>query len=251
MKSVLQNMVFRYYMSSNVGSYDWAGKLVASLQPRRILDVGCGDGSRLFQYLQSKPELFLGIEGHPTLMQKARDRGLKVMAFDLNGSWPLDSNSFDVVHASQVIEHVHNTRQFLTEIHRILVPGGHVVMTSENLCSFLNLSAMLLGYTPFSLQQVCGWYLGNPFGLHAREDIPIDLTSLSPAAPEFSGVSGHVRVLSVPQAQDLLDKVGFVNLEIRSTGLMPLPGWLGRWLEPVMLRRGHFLLIHARKPLCA
>jgi len=247
-KNIFQNIVLSYYEESDKRGYDWAGEAVAALNPPRLLDVGCGNGSRLFSYLQHRPTLFFGVEGNPALMQQARKCGLQVQAFDLNGAWPLESNCFDVVHSSQVIEHVHNTRQFLTEIYRVLVPGGHAVMTSENLCSLMNLAALAMGYTPFSLQGVCGWYLGNPLGLHAQQDIPIDFGELSPAAPEFSGVSGHVRVLSVSQARALLEKVGFVEVEVRSIGLMPLPRWLGYPLERLMPRRGHFLLMHARKP---
>jgi SAM-dependent methyltransferase len=248
-KKLLQNMVFRYYASSDVVGYDWAGKRVAAWRPRRLLDVGCGDGSRLFQYLQHKPERFCGVEGNPVLAQKARERGLELETFDLNGPWTYCDAEFDVVHAAQVIEHVHNTRQFLAEIFRVLAPGGRMVLTSENLCSLLNLSAMLLGYTPFPLQQTCGWYVGNPLGLHDQEYIALDLSASSLAEPQFSGVSGHVRVLSVRQAEDLLAKIGFSEIEVSSCGLMPLPGWLGRLLEPLYRRRGHFLLMTARKPL--
>ena len=121
-------------------------------------------------------------------------------------------------------------------------------MTSENLCSFLNLSAMVLGYTPFSLLAVGGWYLGNPLGLHHGKDVHAETPGVPMDDPAYSGIMGHNRVLSVPQARELLHKIGFTNIQVRSIGLMPLPGWIGRPLEKLLTRRGHWLLIRAEKP---
>ena len=57
-----------------------------------------------------------------------------------------------------------------------------------------------------------------------------------------------MRALSVLQAQELFEKLGFAKVRASSIGLMPLPDWLGRSLEGVMYRRGHLLLVEAQKP---
>jgi SAM-dependent methyltransferase len=227
--------------------YDWSGEQTALLRPQALLDVGCGDGSFLSKYLKETPKLFCGIEAAPILRQKALERGIKVVPADLNGPWPYEANMFDVVHCSQVIEHLHNTRMFVSELFRVLKPGGTALVTSENLTSFLNLGAMALGYTPFSLMRTCGWYVGNPLGLHSGEDIPDGVPVTDPA---FAGVTGHIRVLSVLQAEEFFERLGF-QAEVFSMGLMPLPDWIGWRLEKFMPRRGHFLLIRAKKPLIA
>ncbi|PYI83856.1 MAG: hypothetical protein DME26_14350 [Verrucomicrobia bacterium] len=221
---------------------------VATLRPRSLLDVGCADGSFLLKYLDYVPKEFHGIEASPTLRTKAGQRGLKVVAVDLNGPWPYPNDTFDVVHCAQVIEHLHNTRLFAQELLRVLKPGGAALVTSENLTSFLNLGAMMLGYTPFTLMRCCGWYLGNPLGLHYGEHVDEGVPITDPA---FAGVTGHVRALSVVQAQELFERVGFTAVEASSIGLMPLPDWLGRRLEKLMYRRGHLLLIQAKKPPAA
>ena len=218
---------------------------MAELRPQALLDVGCGDGEFLERYLDYKPALFCGIEAAPALRKAAEARGIQVKAVDLNGRWPYPDNSFDVVHSSQVIEHLHNTRLFVIEILRVLKPGGHALVTSENLTSFLNLGAMMLGYTPFTLMRVCGWYLGNPLGLHYKEHVEEGVPMDDPA---YAGVTGHIRALSVLQAKELFELAGFEAVESFSMGLMPLPCWLGKRLEAVMPRRGHFLLVQARKP---
>jgi SAM-dependent methyltransferase len=242
---MLQSMVTGAHKRSCQRCDDWSGRQVAQAKPQTLLDVGCGDGSFLFRYLDYTPRLFCGVEAAPELMKKAEARGIHTRAFDLNGVWPYEDNTFDVVHSSQVIEHLHNTRLFAQEILRVLKPGGSAFITSENLASFLNTGAMMLGYTPFTLMRCCGWFLGNPLGLHAGEQVPEGVPIIDPA---FAGVTGHVRALTVIQAQELFEKIGFVDVKVSSMGLMPLPDWVGRPLEKLMYRRGHLLLLEAKKP---
>jgi SAM-dependent methyltransferase len=240
----LRQLATRAHYVSAKRCADWSGQQVAALRPKSLLDVGCGAGDLLFNHLGYQPEKFCGIEAAPALKQKAAEKGIEVMAADLNSVWSYPDNSFNVVHSSQVIEHVHNTRLFVQESLRVLKPGGTAVITSENLTSLLNLAAMALGYTPFSLIRVCGWYLGNPLGLHYKEEVPEDVAITDPA---FAGVTGHIRVLSALQAKELFERAGFVNVEVSSMGLMPFPDWFSRPLERWMWRRGHFLLIRAQK----
>ncbi len=222
---------------------DWGGQNTVGLNPRSLLDVGCGNGEMLFRYLKQVPSEFYGVEGSPSLKVEAELRGIKVFSYDLNGRWPFEDGKFDVVYSSQVIEHLHNTRLFVEEAYRVLKPGGTAIITSENLCSLLNWFAMSLGYTPFSLMQVCGRYLGNPLGLHYQEPlaepVPID-------HPAFAGISGHIRVLTVRQAKELFTQAGF-ETEARSISILPLPDVLSRMLEGIIHHRGHYLLIKARK----
>lgn len=222
----------------------WAGQAAADLNPGSLIDIGCGDGSLLFRYLKKTPPEFYGVEGAPAQKELAEKRGIRIFSYDLNGRWPFADGKFDVVFSSQVIEHVHNTRLFVEEAYRILKPGGVAIVTSENLCSLLNCIALCLGYTPFSLMQTCGRYLGNPLGLHYNEIIseplPID-------HPAFAGVSGHIRVLTVRQARELFALAGF-EVSARSISILPLPDRLSRLLEHITPHRGHYLLVHARKP---
>lgn len=243
--SFFQRMVSTAHRRSCERCNDWSGNRVARLRPKALLDVGCADGAFLFGYLDYQPELFCGIEASPSLKVRAEQRGIKVLAVDLNGLWPYPDNTFDVVHCAQVIEHLHNTRLFAQEILRVLKPDGTALITSENLTSFLNLGAMVLGYTPFTLMRCCGWYLGNPIGLHYGEAVEEGVPITDPA---YAGVTGHVRALGALQAEELFQRVGFSAVEVSSLGLMPLPDWLGQRLEKMMHRRGHLLLIQAQKP---
>jgi SAM-dependent methyltransferase len=222
---------------------DWVGKSAAALEPDSLLDVGCGDGAFLFRYLRKKPREFYGIEGSPPQRAKAEARGIKVVDCDLNGRWPFETAKFDVVFSSQVIEHLHNCRLFAEEACRVLKPGGTALIASENLCSLLNCLAMAMGYTPFSLMQTCGRFLGNPLGLHYQEPIEEPLPLDHPA---FAGVSGHVRVLTVRQARELFEQAGF-EVEAQSLSILPLPDTLSQALEGFVVHKGHFLVLRAVK----
>lgn len=222
----------------------WIGQRVAELNPESLVDVGCGDGELLFRYLKKIPREFYGVEGSPPLREQAEKRGIKVFNYDLNGRWPFEDCKFDVVFSSQVIEHLHNTRLFVQEAYRVLKPGGTAIIASENLCSLLNCFALCLGYTPFSLMQVCGRYLGNPLGLHYNEPIqeplPID-------HPAFAGVSGHIRVLTVRQATEICALEGF-QVNAWSISILPFPDAVSRVLEKFIRNRGHYLIVEAVKP---
>ena len=241
----LQGIVAKSRQLGITRSDDWVGNTAVSLNPDSLLDVGCGDGSMIFRYIKKVPRELHGIEGSPLFKAGAEARGFKVTSFDLNGRWSYENEKFDVVHSSQVIEHVHNCRLFVEESFRVLKPGGTVVMATENLCSALNCFALFMGYTPFSLMQTCGRYLGNPLGLHYNEPI---IEPLPVDHPAFAGVSGHVRVLTVRQAKELFAMAGFVDIEARSISILPLPDGLSKMLEGIITNRGHYLILKARKP---
>src|SRR4051812_36993358 len=85
-------------------STDWACNIVASLKPAALLDIGCGDGGKLFKYLDYKPARFCGVEASPTHKAEAEKRGIEVVSYDLNQRWPYPDQSFDVVHCAYLIE---------------------------------------------------------------------------------------------------------------------------------------------------
>lgn len=55
-------------------------------------------------------------------------------AADLNAPLPIQSNEFDAVYTAFCIEHVswRNVRQFVAEMHRVLKPGGKIIVIGPN-----------------------------------------------------------------------------------------------------------------------
>lgn len=51
---------------------------------------------------------------------------------DLNGPWLYGDASFDVIRACEIIEHLENPWDFFRKAHRILRPGGLLILTTPN-----------------------------------------------------------------------------------------------------------------------
>jgi 2-polyprenyl-3-methyl-5-hydroxy-6-metoxy-1,4-benzoquinol methylase len=89
----------------------------------RLLDVGCATGIFLDMARAQGFQVF-GVEPTPYLAAEASARlGLDVYAGTLERA-NLPALSFDVVTLFHVIEHVSSPLNLLTEVHRILKPGG-------------------------------------------------------------------------------------------------------------------------------
>jgi SAM-dependent methyltransferase len=92
-----------------------------------LLDVGCGAGNmihHLGRYGQVK-----GVEIDPRPVAVARERGYDVEQGDACQGLAYNEASFDVVTALDVIEHNQDDLSILREMHRVLAPGGHAIIT--------------------------------------------------------------------------------------------------------------------------
>lgn len=88
----------------------------------RLLDIGCGS----MPYKQLFPvNQYIGLEiDSPS----ARDKGIADFFYD-GQKFPFESETFNSVLCNQVLEHVFNPEEFLSEIARILKPGGRLLLT--------------------------------------------------------------------------------------------------------------------------
>ncbi|MFC1848315.1 bifunctional 2-polyprenyl-6-hydroxyphenol methylase/3-demethylubiquinol 3-O-methyltransferase UbiG [Chloroflexota bacterium] len=92
------------------------------------LDLGCGGGF-MAEALAGRGARVVGIDPWNTVLRVARTHA-KTSNLDIQyiiaagESLPLDNNSVDRVVSVDVLEHVLDLRAVLTEIHRVLRPGG-------------------------------------------------------------------------------------------------------------------------------
>ena len=100
----------------------------------RVLDVGCGSGVLLARMKSFGWETH-GIEVDANAVQAARARGLDIRHGQL-AECAFPENHFDAVHLSHVIEHVYDPKALLRECHRVLKPGGTLVVLTPNTASW-------------------------------------------------------------------------------------------------------------------
>ncbi|HET7569222.1 MAG TPA: class I SAM-dependent methyltransferase [Gammaproteobacteria bacterium] len=90
----------------------------------RLLDVGCGNGAFLSRARQAGWKAF-GTDFDPNAGKVAKAEGAEIWIGDFRDA-PFVEGSFDVVTSDQVIEHVHEPKDFLAHIYKWLKPGGRL-----------------------------------------------------------------------------------------------------------------------------
>ena len=98
--------------------------------------------------------------------------------------YPYADESFAAVLCCELLEHLYDDpMHMMAEINRILRPGGHLVLSTPNICSLRAVGAILLGYHPGLFHQ----YIrpneqGERAPRHSREYAPRDVQLLFEAA---------------------------------------------------------------------
>ena len=93
---------------------------------------------------------------------------------DLNEKFPYKNSYFNLVVADQIIEHIIDLDNFISEIYRILRINGKAIISTENLASFANILSLVLGYRPFSIHYSSRINIGNPLSPHNGHIIKSD-----------------------------------------------------------------------------
>ncbi|MCD4742603.1 MAG: class I SAM-dependent methyltransferase, partial [Desulfobacteraceae bacterium] len=99
----------------------------------RGLDIGCSNG----QYINSMNTLgwkFEGVEFNSVAVDICHKAGLQVFHGELKAA-SFKNNSFDIVSARHLIEHIPDPGDLIKEISRILKPKGHLIIITPNTCA--------------------------------------------------------------------------------------------------------------------
>jgi SAM-dependent methyltransferase len=98
---------------------------------RRILDVGSGPGLFLATG-KSRGWTTLGVEPAQQAAEHSRGLGLEIVETFLTADVVDDLGTFDVVHMSEVLEHIPDPTAFLRLTARLLDPGGLICIVVPN-----------------------------------------------------------------------------------------------------------------------
>jgi SAM-dependent methyltransferase len=151
----------------------------------RALDLGCGGGEFTAMLAEAGVDS-VGVEVAPAAVTRARERhaGLDFRLARIDDPLPLEDNSFALVWASEVIEHVADTARWLSEVRRVLVPQGRLLLTAP---SHGRLPMALFGVERFS----------DPLG-------------------------DHLHLYTRRSLSQLLVEFGFGEVEVRAAGGAPM-----------------------------
>jgi SAM-dependent methyltransferase len=151
----------------------------------RALDLGSGDG-HFTQVLSGAGAEVVGLDIAQAAVRRARERypELDFSLGEFDGPLPLADHAFDLVWASEVIEHVADTAKWLSEVRRVLAPRGRLLLSTP---SHGRLRLAALGVERFSEP------LGDHLHLYTRRSL-----------------------------RTLLEEFGFAPIEVRAVGGPPL-----------------------------
>jgi SAM-dependent methyltransferase len=122
-----------------------------------VLDVGCGNGHVLYN-LRHRYRRLAGVEISPVRAAHAREmlRGLEAeILVHTAEALPFPDESFGTVVSTDVIEHIVDAVTAARELHRVLAPGGCLVVTTPNVCSLRRRLVMLAGKFPWTSEGPC------------------------------------------------------------------------------------------------
>jgi 2-polyprenyl-3-methyl-5-hydroxy-6-metoxy-1,4-benzoquinol methylase len=160
-------------------------KLLASLRNQTVLDVGCGPGALLWDITEQNEVHGVDLNGDQLEIAlrngfvdcRVCNLGVEVL--------PYSSEMFDVVLCGETLEHVMATEQLLAELHRVLKPGGQVIVTTPNVRTLQSIALLLFCNEP------------------------------SPAAA-LPG-SFHCRDFTTKSLMKAMEQAGFSRIELRGT----------------------------------
>ncbi len=129
-----------------------------SNRPLRILDVGCGKGVFLLDFVRGARERYQVQQVEVTGTDLVRSPGdlfaeispdFKFVLHNVDGRpLPFADHSFDFISCNHVLEHIFETEKLVREFHRVLQPHGLCLISVPNLAAWMNRVIFLFAGQP-------------------------------------------------------------------------------------------------------
>jgi SAM-dependent methyltransferase len=217
-----------------------AARRLVSWTDCRVADIGCGNGAYT-EVIARDAECVVGLDLQADLLLPFRERVDSAahrpeVACAAAESLPLRGDSIDVAFCIETLEHVTDDVRGLSELHRIIKPGGYVVLTVPN-----------------------KWFVFETHGLRAGPIGGNRIPFLSWLPRPIHSRIAAARIYTNGQIRNLVADAGFVDVRVDYVmppldkvvfpALKSLLRRLVRLVERGPLRRfGVSLVVCARKP---
>lgn len=106
-------------------------EMVRKVNPKRVLEIGCGEGFLLEKLSKVCDAELFGAEISKERIAKAKEKGFPCTIEECDVvSLPFEDNFFDLVIGSEIFEHVKDYKEVIKEIKRVV--NGSVVVSFPN-----------------------------------------------------------------------------------------------------------------------
>lgn len=126
--------------------FDYLDAIKRTHNQTEILDIGCGSGVFAEEMLE-KGFKVKGIDFAKNAVERARQRGIDAVIGDLDEGINEENSSYDIIVATDILEHVYDPMFVLQEAERVLRPGGHIIVNVPNLVTPMVRLWTLFGYS--------------------------------------------------------------------------------------------------------
>jgi SAM-dependent methyltransferase len=113
---------------------------------RRVLDLGCRDGALTQAYLEGNE--IVGVDADRDALVEAARLGIETRWADLDRPLDFAEATFDIVVAGELLEHLRDPQRVVSEINRVLRPGGTFVASVPNAYRLKGRLLFLFGRPP-------------------------------------------------------------------------------------------------------
>jgi len=142
----------------------------------RVLDLSCGDGALLEAFDKEgcpvegshfRSDDYIYQRPSPVLRKVKIHEGV-----DLSKPLPFADEEYDVVIATEVVEHLNSHALICSEVGRILKPGGHFLWSTPNIhCLYSRLQFLLTGQHELRSARLC--WDSKPKDLYSTHHNPV------------------------------------------------------------------------------
>lgn len=199
----------------------------------QLLDLGCADGTFTLRMAKKVgTTVVYGIDAVQENIASAKARGIDACLANLDQGIPFEDESFHVICASHVIEHVCDTDLIVRETYRLLKREGYLVIATPNLAAAHNILLLAFGRQP-TIAEV--------------SDVAL-VGTVSPRGNFVARVGpSHRRIFTFPSLRGLLEYYGYRVEKTVGAGYFPLPAILSRGMCLIDRVHSTNIVLRARK----